>query len=222
MRACSIVLLASGANAAWDITDMVLGRADSNPIQARQDTTETEEVDYPGPTLTVTNVDCLSAVYEVATAAPTPPAKLASYMGDDYCVTSLPDDLKSASSSWYQDAWPSFTSANGDLVTSALGECPDATKQINDLIQMCAETDAAEADDDKEVDDSEQKDDDEKKDGDEKKEDDEKKGNDEQKDTDANKDEEEEDNNDEGAASQMTGGLLVAALASVGAIVALI
>ncbi|KAH8172463.1 hypothetical protein LIA77_06718 [Sarocladium implicatum] len=151
MRGTSVLFLASGANAAWNLYDRIFVNGphgeDTHALQARQNTPSADG-DWPGPTLTITDIDCLSAFVDLDEVAPTPPPELLEIMEDDYCITSVPSSLESLSSKFIDNEWPTFTKEHADLFDVAKKECPDATKEINDLMKMCSETDAAKKEED--------------------------------------------------------------------------
>lgn len=147
----ALLLLASvaGANAAFDLAHAVFHAKDVSNAnhQPRQETLEDDFADYTAPfdpIATVTDVDCITALMELDTSLPTPPPGLIQHINEDFCYTDVPRSLSSASSSFTSE-WASWTSANSDQIKSVKSECPDITKEIDLVMNMCKETSVIEA-----------------------------------------------------------------------------
>ncbi|KAL2206873.1 hypothetical protein CC79DRAFT_1335153 [Sarocladium strictum] len=147
----ALLLLASvaSANSAFNLAHAVFHAKDISNAnhQARRETPEDDFADYSAPYglyVTVTDVDCATALAELDTSLPTPPPGLIEHIDEDFCYTDVPEDLSSASSSFTSE-WASWTSANGDQIESAKSECPDLTKEIDLVMNMCKETSVIEA-----------------------------------------------------------------------------
>lgn len=145
MHALFLLAAASGISAHFDIKNALWGENGLHRHEARQLNDDPEPTSLP-IMVTITDLDCWNAFTRAADTAPTAPPQLVAHMDDELCMTGLPKNLSSESSSW-MSRWASYTSAHGDLFETMKEECPSITSEIALLETMCAETDGARAED---------------------------------------------------------------------------